>query len=72
MDDHTVVAGTVIGSVRLSHGDHALSQRAGPRGPSSIGSFVKTGAEPARQALTPNRGGASQRMRGARHVAEVR
>ena len=72
MNDHTVVAGTVIGSARLSHGDHALSRRAVPRWPSSIGSFEKTGAGPARQALTPTRGGPSQRMRGASHVAEVR
>ena len=52
-DDHTVVAGTVNGSARLSRGDNALIRRAEPQGPS----LEKTRARLAREALTPTRGG---------------
>ena len=63
----TLTTGTVIGSARQSLGDHALSRRAVPQGPSPVGGFEKTGAGPARHPQ-----GLSQRLRGARHVAEVR
>ena len=71
-DDHTVVAGTVNGSARLSRGDNALIRRAEPQGPSPVGSFEKTRAGLAREALTPTRGGLHNGRGGARDVAEVR